>query len=131
MKIYRTIATAFAIAFAIVVAITCWAIIASAATSSVTLAWDANTEADLAGYKLYRATTAGGPYTLAQTVGKVTTTTLTGVVDGTHYFVLTAFDNKTPTPNESGHSNQVTFGADTTPPANPKNVVITITVTVP
>ena len=101
------------------------------ATSSVTLAWDANTEADLAGYKLYRAPAATGPWTLAQTVGKVTTTTVTGLADGTYFFVLTAFDNKTPTPNESGHSNQVTFGADTTPPANPKNVVITITVTVP
>ena len=127
MKIYRSIA----IAFAIVVAITCWAVMASAATSSVTLAWDANTESDLAGYKLYRAPAATGPWTLAQTVGKVTTTTVTGLADGTYFFVLTAFDNKTPAPNESGHSNQVTFGADTTPPANPKNVVITITVTVP
>lgn len=28
----------------------------------VTLGWDANSETDLAGYKIYYGTTAGGPY---------------------------------------------------------------------
>ena len=113
---------------AIVAAIVSWAILASAATSTVTLAWDANTEPDLAGYKVWRSGTAGGPYTLASTLGKVTTASVPGLADGTHYFVVTANDA---VGNQSGYSNEVFKTFDTLPPAAPKNVVITITVTVP
>jgi hypothetical protein len=100
----------------------------SAATSSVTLAWDANTEPDLAGYKLYSGASAGGPYVLKQTLAKVTGTTVAGLADGTYHFVLTAFDTFS---NESGYSNEVFKTFDTIPPLAPRNVVITITVTVP
>lgn len=113
---------------AIIATILFWAVFASAATSSVTLAWDANTESDLAGYKLYSGASAGGPYALKQTLARVTTTTVAGLPDGTHYFVLTAFDT---VGNESGYSNEVNKAFDTLPPLAPRNVVITITVTVP
>ena len=89
---------------------------AQAATTN--LAWDANTEADLAGYKLYRSTVSGGPYTIAKTILAPATTTsdITGV-DGTYYWVLTAYDGSG---NESGYSNQVTRAIDTTCPTVPK-----------
>jgi len=100
---------------------------AFAATTTVTLAWDANTEPDLAGYKLYQANAPGGPYTLVQTVGLVTTTTLPGLADGTYYWVLTAFDLAA---NESGYSNEVTFTGETVAPGAPRNVTIILTVRV-
>ena len=124
MTRYRHIAIVF-----FILAVICgWAVLTYAATSSVTLNWDANTEPDLAGYRLYQGATTGGPYALKQTLAKVTTTTVPGLLDGTHYFVLTAFDAFT---NESGNSNEVNKTFDTLAPAAPRNVVITITVTVP
>lgn len=124
MTRYRNIAIIVAALAAICISV----IVANAATSSVTLAWEANTEPDLAGYKLYQGAAAGGPYTLKQTLGLVTTTTVAGLQDGTHYFVLTAFDTGG---NESGYSNEVSKAFDTAAPTAPRNVVITITVTVP
>jgi Viral BACON domain len=76
------------------------------ATSSVTLTWTPNTESDLAGYKIYRATTSGGygaPFATLQ--GGVTTYTATGLQVGTtYYFVITAYDSAG---NESLPSNEV------------------------
>lgn len=116
------------VCFALVAAILCWAILASAATTSVTLAWDANTEADLSGYKLYRATAAAGPFAAIQTLGKVTTTTVAGLADGSYWFKLTATDTYG---NESGFSNTVTFLADTIPPAIPATLRVTSAVVTP
>jgi hypothetical protein len=80
----------------------------------VTLAWDANTEPDLAGYKLYYKTdTAGPPYTGTGAteggspidVSNVTQFTVHGLANGvTYYFVVTAYDDEN---NESGYSNEV------------------------
>ncbi len=97
------------------------------AASNVTFQWDANTEADLAGYKLWQGPAATGPWTLKATVGKVTTTTLNGVPDGQTFFTLTAHDIAN---NQSGYSNVVPYNADTTPPGAPKNFTVTVTVTV-
>ena len=76
------------------------------ATSSATLTWNANTESDLAGYKIYRATTSGGygtPITMLQ--GNVTTFIASGLQLGTtYYFVITAYDSAG---NESPLSNEV------------------------
>ncbi len=72
--------------------------------ADVTLQWDANTETDLAGYKLYYGT-APGVYGTPIIVGKVTTYTLTAVQPGTYYFAVTAYNTSGA---ESGFSNEVT-----------------------
>ena len=85
--------------------------------ADVNLAWDANTETNLAGYKLYMGT-ASRTYGTPVTLGKVTTYTKTGLALGTYYFAVTAF-NTNATNNESGYSNEVTTVIsvpDTTPP---------------
>jgi hypothetical protein len=75
-------------------------------TSSVTLTWNANTESDLAGYKVYRAT-ASGAYgaPIAAIPGDTASYTATGLDFGTTYFfVVTAYDKAG---NESAYSNEV------------------------
>ena len=107
--------------------------------ASVTFRWDANTEPDLAKYKLYQSETAGGPYTKAQVIGEgslvaiimvdlaavppvhPTEYRLESVADGQHYWVLTAADL---TNNESGFSNEVTTTIDGTPPQPPGGMSI-------
>ncbi len=75
-------------------------------SSSVTLTWNANTESDLAGYRVYRATssgTYGAPIATIQ--GNTTSYIATGLQFGTTYFfVVTAFDIAG---NESAYSNEV------------------------
>lgn len=87
-----------------------------------TLTWTANTEADLAGYKVYRGLGATTPSLLA-TVGKVTTYVDSTVpnVDGDANYFLTSFDK---TGNESLHSVTVTKTFDATPPAAPVGLVV-------
>jgi hypothetical protein len=75
-------------------------------TSSATLTWNANTESDLAGYKVYRAT-ASGAYgaPIATLIGNVTSYVATGLQRGTTYFfVVTAYDIAG---HESAYSNEV------------------------
>ena len=92
--------------------------VASAAT--IDFGWDANTESDLAGYRLYQSTTAGsyvkGEF-LAEILAPAVTYTLENVADGTYYYVLTAYDNNG---NESDFSNEVTADVDQTAPAAPQ-----------
>ena len=71
-----------------------------------TLTWNANTESDLAGYKLYQGTVSG-QYGPPMDVGNVLTTTRTLptlTVDQTYFFALTAYDKAG---NESGKSIEV------------------------
>ena len=84
------------------------------------LAWDANTEPDLAGYKLYQSTVGPtGPFVYVKTISKGTLTAATAdLADGTYWWVLTAYDNSG---NESGYSNVVTRTIDTVAPAPPQN----------
>lgn len=76
----------------------------SALARSVTLAWDANTEPDIAGYKVYyrSGSSAAPPFNgtgAAQgsspvDVGKVTTVTIGGLADGeTWHFAVTAYNS--------------------------------------
>jgi fibronectin type 3 domain-containing protein len=71
---------------------------------ALSLVWDANTDSDLMGYKLYYGT-ASGVYDYSIDVSNVTTYTLTGLTKGrTYYFVATAYDLSH---NESSYSNEV------------------------
>ncbi|HYK90654.1 MAG TPA: fibronectin type III domain-containing protein, partial [Acidobacteriota bacterium] len=81
--------------------------------ADVTLAWDANSETDLAGYKVYYGASSRN-YSTVINVGKVTTYTLTGLAPGTYYFAVTAFNTAQA---ESAFSNEVSKAiGDTTPP---------------
>jgi Fibronectin type III domain len=62
------------------------------AVPSVTLAWDANAEPDVAGYKLHYGTSSGA-YTQIIDVGNATTVTVPNLPAGnTYYFVVTAYN---------------------------------------
>ena len=95
------------------------ALIASSAfAAQVTLAWDPNTESDLAGYRVHFGT-ASGNYSVHTDVHTVITYTVTGLADGqTYYFAVSANDASG---NESGYSNEVSYsvpapnGAPSTP----------------
>jgi len=85
---------------------------------ATTLQWDANTEPDLAGYKLHYGRTAG-TYEFTIDVGNVLTYIINPPTDGTWYFAATAYDA---TGNESGYSNEVSAATTTFPPAAPRNL---------
>lgn len=76
----------------------------AAMAADVTLSWIANTESDLAGYKIYQSTISGQYGAPVATVGKITTQTLTLptlTVDQTYFWTITAYDLAG---NESGKS---------------------------
>jgi hypothetical protein len=75
-------------------------------SSSVTLTWNANTESDLAGYKVYRATSSGAyGAPIAAIPGSTTSYIVTGLqFSTTYFFVVTAYDIAG---NESSYSNEV------------------------
>lgn len=107
--------------FLVVLSLCLLASVANAADVDLTFEWDANTETYLAGYRIYFSEQKGGPYVLAKSVGKVTTTDYAiDIFPGeTFYFVLTAYgDNTCPPPCESGYSNEVFFSL---PPDHPAN----------
>jgi len=82
-------------------------------SDEVNLSWNANTESDLAGYRLYHGT-ASGAYGSPTQIGLQTTHTVTGLSPATTYFfALSAFDTSG---NESGKSNEVAF---LVPPVQP------------
>ena len=71
---------------------------------SATISWDANSEPDLAGYKIYYGHSSGN-YQSQIYVGNVTSHRLTGVEEGQqYYFAVTAIDFSG---NESNFSNEV------------------------
>jgi hypothetical protein len=72
----------------------------------VTLAWDANTEQDLAGYRIFhREEGQSYQYNNPAWEGTATTCTISALDDNTtYYFVVRAFDTSD---NESGDSNEV------------------------
>jgi hypothetical protein len=73
-----------------------------AAPKQVTLKWSANTEPDLAGYRVYCGTTSK-TYTMNMSVGKLLTATINNLQSGTYYCAVTAYDLSN---NESGFSQE-------------------------
>ena len=75
----------------------------------VTLAWDANTEPDLAGYAVFmRGEGETYDYDWSEWEGTNTTCTIYGLDGNMHYyFVVRAFDS---VGNESGDSNEISTG---------------------
>jgi len=79
-------------------------VVPAAYAASVTLNWDANTDPELAGYKLHFGLTSH-TYSTHIDVGNATTRTVDTLADGTEYFfAVTAYDSLG---NESGYSNEV------------------------
>ena len=78
----------------------------TSAANTATLTWNANSETDLAGYKVYVGTSSGAYAAPIATLPKTTTSyTVTGLQTGTtHFFVITAFDTAG---KQSLHSNEV------------------------
>jgi hypothetical protein len=121
----------------------------------VTLAWDANSESNLAGYRLFYNDTSGVPYDgvnasegespitinledLADATNPMYTITLVGdgSEDVTEYFALTAFDTDG---LESGYSEEVStlldylqedIDVNEDPPGTPGTVRVVSTVTI-
>ena len=100
--------------FCLVFIITLFSLPSPAHSFDLTLEWDANTEPDLAGYKLYYKTGAAGPPYAGMGAAEgdspidvldVTQFTIHGLDIGvTYHFVVTAYDTED---NESGYSNEV------------------------
>jgi len=100
---------------------------------TVNFAWDANSEYDLAGYRLYPSEISGQYDYTAIPVATIPADTETSTViytfEGpqlpiTYYWVLTAYDTEG---LESGPSNEVTktfMAAEIDPPKPPKNLKI-------
>jgi len=88
-------------------------------SSSATLQWAANSESDLAGYRVYQGTTSGS-YGPAVDIGNTTVYTAQNLDSGlTYYFAVTAHDTSG---NESSPSNEVSQyivgpSLDVTPPS--------------
>ncbi len=73
--------------------------------ASLNLAWNANTETDLAGYRIYYGTSSGN-YTSVKEPGKVTSYVLSNLNEGTRYYItMSAFDTSL---NESQKSVEIT-----------------------
>jgi hypothetical protein len=114
----KSIRRIWILSFEVVVCIIIGLIASNALAAQATLAWDPNTESDLAGYKVHYGT-ASGSYTVHTDVHNVTTYSVTGLTAGqTYYFAASAYDASG---NESGYSNPVSYavpganGAPTTP----------------
>jgi hypothetical protein len=64
----------------------------SSGAARVTLAWDANSEPDLAGYKIYYGLSSG-TYSFIVEAGNVTTHTISNLQEGlTYFFAATAYN---------------------------------------
>lgn len=102
------------------------------ADSSVTFIWTANTtDADLAGYRIYDATTSGAqvinPELAIATIPAGTETATVQLADGPHYFVATAYDTSG---NECEKSAEISLDLDSVPPAPVTGFQVTIIVTI-
>jgi PKD repeat protein len=94
-----------------------WLCPVAATAKSLSLAWDPNTEEDLAGYKLYIGTSSQ-TFSQIVDVGHVTAFTVTNLLEGETYFsTVTAYDIYM---NESDFSNEVSTTIPVTAPPPPE-----------
>lgn len=90
--------------------------------AEATFTWTANTETDLAGYKIHYGA-ASRSYTETVDAGNVTQHIMT-VPDALAYFAATAYDSNG---NESGYSDEVVFDP---PPAAPTGLTYQIVINI-
>jgi hypothetical protein len=109
MKDLKIARTALILAAALIFPVTLMA-------ASLQVSWNANTEADLAGYKIYYGTQSGS-YTSTINAGKAGTAAIDNLQTGrTYYIAISAYDTSG---NESEKSSEVSIAIpvpDTTPP---------------
>jgi hypothetical protein len=99
-----------------------------AGTSDITLAWDPpEITTDVAGYSVHYGS-ASRTYVKQIDVGNVLTFVVSGLVDGTYFFAVTAVGVNG---LHSDYSNEVKVILDTKPPAYPRNLkAVSIKITV-
>jgi hypothetical protein len=101
----------------------CWLVTTPVIASfAVTLAWDANPETDLVGYKLSYGT-ASGAYTNVISTGLVTEISVPNLVEGTTYYFAVAAVNAAGA--QSLNSNEVSYSFTTSGAVVPPTVVTT------
>jgi len=101
------------LSFAVLAVLAC-----STPLAAQTLAWNANTESNIAGYRIQYGTVSGSPSTTID-AGNVTSRAITGLTAGTtYYFRVVAYNS---TGQQSAPSSQVSF----TVPAVPTNPTVT------
>jgi Fibronectin type III domain len=78
--------------FSVLLLLACFS--GKAIAADITLAWDHNSEPDLAGYKLYLGNSSRN-YTHVTDLGLTTQYTISNLMDGTvYFFTLTAYNQK-------------------------------------
>lgn len=92
----------------------------STVSPAATLTWNANTESDLAGYRVYQCTQlpcsrASGTASLLANLGTVTSLDI-GTPTTVRHYVVTAYDFNN---NESSESNVATYTPPSAPPSPP------------
>ena len=97
----------------------------SAFASTVSLQWDANTDSNLAGYRVYYDTQPTPPFKIMLPIAKGTTTVTIPALDPSkaYYFAVTAYNTAA---MESVYSNIVWTPAFPTPPTNVRAISILI-----
>ncbi len=95
----------------------------NALAGTATISWNANTEPDLAGYKIYYGTSPRsgacptGGYPNVQSVGNVTTYAFNNLTSGfTYYFSVTAYDTSNNESTCSAEVSKIIPAGDTTAP---------------
>ena len=104
-------------------ALACVLVLWAGTAWGATLTWNANTEPDLAGYRVYQCslqpcTKSTGNASLLVTLGKGTSFNI-GTPAVTKYYFITAYDLAN---QESSHSNVATFTPNGSPPPPPASV---------
>ena len=84
--------------------------VTSVMAGDITLAWNANPEPTITGYKVYYGTSSRS-YGFPVSAGNVTSYKVTGLGAGNYYFAITAYDNSG---HESGLSNEISATASST-----------------